>query len=47
MTRSPISAYLAAIGKKGGQAKGKTKKRGNAEYYRELARKSAKARRKG
>ena len=46
MTRSTISAYLSEIGKRGGQAKGATKKRGNAAYYRELAQKSAKARAK-
>ena len=43
--KTTISDYLASIGKKGGQATGKTKRRGNAAYYRELAEKSAQARR--
>ena len=41
----PISEYLAEIGAKGGKATGKTKRRGGSDYYRELALKSAKARR--
>jgi hypothetical protein len=45
MTRSSISDYLSSIGKKGGQAKGRTKRRGNAAYYRELAKRSAAVRR--
>ena len=45
MPRSTITDYLASIGKKGGQATGKTKCRGTAAYYRELAQKSAEVRR--
>lgn len=33
------------MGRKGGSVKGKTKRRGDAAYYRKLAVKSAKARR--
>lgn len=45
MSRAEIAAYLATIGRKGGQAKGSAKVRGDAAYYRALAAKSAKARR--
>jgi hypothetical protein len=45
MKASEIRDYLAAIGKKGGQAKGASKKRGSWVYYRQLAAKSAAARR--
>jgi len=44
MTKS-ISSAAAALGRKGGQATGKTKRRGDAAYYRALAQKSAEARR--
>ncbi|MGY8644424.1 MAG: hypothetical protein ACKVJU_25435 [Verrucomicrobiales bacterium] len=39
-----VRSYLAQIGAKGGSIKGAGKKRGDSEYYRALARKSAKAR---
>jgi hypothetical protein len=39
-----VKDYLAAIGSKGGKAKGKRKARGDSDYYRKLAAKSAKAR---
>ena len=41
---SQVSKYLATIGAKGGKATGKVKARGDADYYRKLAKKSAKAR---
>jgi hypothetical protein len=41
-----LAEHLAEIGAKGGSATGKTKKRGGADYYRKLAAKSAKARRR-
>ena len=41
-----VRSYLAQIGAKGGSIKGAGKKRGDSEYYRALARKSAKARKK-
>lgn len=42
-----ITDYLAGIGAKGGAAgTGKAKKRGTAAHYRELAKKSAAARRR-
>lgn len=37
MGKTPISKYLAKIGKKGGTVKGKTKARGDSDYYRKLA----------
>lgn len=40
MSASEIKRYLARIGKAGGSAKGSRKKRGDAEYYRQLARKA-------
>jgi len=46
MSNNPFSAYLAAIGAKGGKVKGRSKRRGNAAYYRALATKSAQSRRK-
>lgn len=48
MSRPPkaLSAYLAAIGKKGGETKGKSKVRGDAEYYKAISAKAAKARKK-
>jgi len=41
--KSAIQKYLAAIGRKGGQAKGKRKARGDSAYYAELARKRKKS----
>ena len=38
-----ISNYLARIGKKGGQAKGASKRRGNSAYYRRIAKLKRKA----
>jgi hypothetical protein len=43
---SKISEYLASIGKKGGEAKGPSKARGDADYYKKLAAKAAAARKK-
>lgn len=37
MTKIAITKYLSGIGKKGGSAKGKSKVRGDSEYYRRLA----------
>jgi hypothetical protein len=37
MPSKSIKDYLAAIGSKGGKAKGKRKARGDSEYYRKLA----------
>lgn len=41
-----LSKHLAAIGKKGGEAKGKTKVRGDAEYYSRIGKKAAAAKAK-
>jgi hypothetical protein len=41
---SDLSKYLAEIGRKGGKATGKTKRRGGTAYYKALARKAAAAR---
>lgn len=40
MSASEIKRYLARIGKAGGSAKGSRKRRGDAEYYRQLAAKA-------
>lgn len=42
---SKITDYLAAIGRRGGQTKGKTKVRGDADYYSRIGKQAAKARR--
>jgi hypothetical protein len=42
---SDTSKAAALLGRKGGQAKGAAKRRGDAAYYAALAAKSAKARR--
>lgn len=39
-----ISSYLSTLGRKGGQATGPTKRRGDAEHYRALAAKAVAAR---
>lgn len=44
MTKEEIRAYLAGIGRKGGEATGKSKVRGDAAYYKKIARKAVKAR---
>jgi hypothetical protein len=48
MSTKEIRAYLAEIGakggQKGGQATGKSKVRGDSEYYRTISQKAAKAR---
>ena len=44
MTDKEVKAYLASIGSKGGRATGKAKVRGDAEYYRTISQKAAKAR---
>ncbi len=41
-----VKDYLARIGKKGGETKGKSKVRGGAEYYKAISAKAAKARKK-
>ena len=43
---SQVSKYLAEIGSKGGKAKGKSKLRGDTEYYRSISSLAAKARKK-
>ena len=45
MNKSDLSKYMAAIGSTGGRAGGRVKVRGDVEYYRELSKKAAKARR--
>lgn len=40
----PVKAYLAKIGSKGGKAGGKSKVRGDADYYKRISAKAAKAR---
>jgi len=44
--KAALAEYLAAIGAKGGATTGATKKRGGKDYYRALALKSVKARRR-
>ena len=46
MSRLPPEAieYLASIGSKGGKACGKSKVRGDADYYRRISQKAAEAR---
>ena len=39
-----LTDYLRQIGSKGGQATGESKVRGDAEYYRRISLKAAKAR---
>jgi general stress protein YciG len=39
-----VTKYLRQIGSKGGRATGERKRRGDAEFYRELSRKAAAAR---
>lgn len=39
-----VKAYLSSIGKKGGQKTGDAKVRGDAEHYRKMSEKAAKAR---
>jgi hypothetical protein len=39
-----VKDYLAEIGRRGGQAKGKAKVRGDSEYYKRISAKAAKAR---
>jgi len=39
-----VSGYLSQLGRKGGQATGPTKRRGDAEHYRALAAKAVAAR---
>lgn len=41
---SRLRKYLRQIGSKGGRAAGERKRRGDAEFYRELSRKAAAAR---
>ncbi len=41
MKPSPVQQYLAAIGSKGGKAKGAAKVRGDADYYRQIRAKRA------
>lgn len=38
-TKEPpaVTAYMASLGRKGGRAGGKAKRRGGAEFYRKLA----------
>lgn len=40
-----VSKYFSDMGKKGGKAKGASKRRGSSEYYAEIAKKSHAARR--
>jgi hypothetical protein len=42
--KKPISDYLASIGSKGGKATGKSKVRGDTDYYKRISAKAAKAR---
>lgn len=37
MPKSAVTKYLSTLGKKGGSTKGKSKVRGDSEYYRKLA----------
>lgn len=47
MSRAEVLAYLRSIGSSGGKAgTGKSKRRGSKAYYRELAAKAAKARKR-
>jgi hypothetical protein len=39
-----VREYLASIGSQGGKAKGKSKVRGDAEYYKRISQKAAEAR---
>jgi len=39
-----IKDYLASIGSKGGKATGKSKVRGDADYYKRISKKAAAAR---
>ena len=41
-----VRDYLAAIGSKGGQATGKSKVRGDTDYYKRISKKAAEARRR-
>jgi general stress protein YciG len=42
--KTDISKYMAEIGRKGGQAKGHSKVRGTAEYYKSISQIAAAAR---
>lgn len=39
-----LREHLARLGKKGGETKGKSKVRGDSEYYKRISAKAAKAR---
>jgi hypothetical protein len=39
-----VKKYLASIGSKGGKATGKSKVRGDADYYKRISKKAAAAR---
>jgi hypothetical protein len=46
VSRTPkeVREYLASIGSKGGKAGGESKVRGDADYYKRISEKAAKAR---
>ena len=44
--RDPVKEYLAAIGSKGGKASGKSKVRGDSDYYKRISKKAAEARKR-
>ena len=44
MTAKELREHLARLGNKGGEAKGKSKVRGDSEYYKRISAKAAKAR---
>ena len=41
-----VRKYLASIGSKGGKTTGKSKVRGDADYYRRISQKAAEARKR-
>lgn len=46
MPKNLVSEYLASIGSKGGKAKGASKVRGDADYYKSISQKAVAARKK-
>lgn len=44
MTSKELREHLARLGKKGGEATGERKVRGDSEYYKRISAKAAKAR---
>jgi hypothetical protein len=46
MSEKPSAEWFARIGKRGGLARGASKVRGDPDYYRDLARRSAEVRKR-